>query len=126
MANEIILGDGTTLTIDSVAVGKATNIRYGGGGYQAVDAGDLSTTGLIPFMQTLSKDGGELTIEYHSTTSIAQTRGNKSIVITLPGAVAAVSFKAFFLNEENVIPMREKFSHTARMKIIPDDNPAQT
>ena len=126
MSVDVILGDGTTIEVDSAAVGDVTAIRWGGGGYQAVDAGHLGTTGLIPFLQTLSRDGGELTIEYFSVTGIAQTRGNKAIVITLPNSVAAVSFHAFFLNEENVLQMREKYSHTARMKIIPDNNPSQT
>lgn len=103
MSAEVILSDGTTITVDAAAAGDVTSVRWGGGGYQAVDAGHLGTTGLIPFLQTLSKDGGELTIEYFSTTGISQTRGNKSIVIALPCSVAAVSFKAFFLNEENVV-----------------------
>ncbi len=125
-APAIILGDGTTISIGGVAVGKVTNIRVGGGGFEAIDCSDLSTTGIRPFLQSLSEDGGELSIEYHSSASSKPARGNLAIVITLPCSVAAISLTAFLLNEENVIPMKGLFAHTMRLKVVPSDNPAQS
>lgn len=125
-APAIILGDGTTISIAGTLVGNATAIRFGGGGFEAVDASDLATTGLRPFMQTLSEDGGECTIEYHSAVSSKPGRGNLAIVITLPCSVAAISFTAFLLSEENVVPMKNLFNHTMRLKIVPSNNPSQT
>lgn len=125
-APDIILGDGTTISIGGTPVGKVTSIRYGGGGFEAVDASDLSTTGVRPFMQSLSEDGGELTIEYHNATSAKPARGNLAITITLPNSVAAVSLTAFLLSEENVVQMKALFAHTMRLKIVPSTNPSQT
>jgi hypothetical protein len=126
MANTIILGDGSTISINGTPVGNPTSIRFGGGGYEAIDASDLGTIGLRPKMQTLSEDGGQCTIEYHSAASSKPGRGNLAIVITPAGGVSAISFTAFLLNEENVVPMKGLFAHTMQLSIVPDDNPAQT
>ena len=115
-----ILGDGATLEVDSGAIGEITNIKFGGGGYDAVDVSHLGSTGLRTFLQTLTKDGGELNIAYHAVASAEPAAGEHEITITLADDTE-ITFSAFTLTEDTDIPYKDKVSHNLRMKITATD-----
>jgi len=120
-----MLGDGTTVQIDSVLIGQVDDVRAGGGGFEAVPADDLSTTGLRPFLQSASEDGGEITMGYHSASSKKPARGNHVMVLTLPDGTE-LEYYVFTMSEETTIGKKALINHSLRMKVLPSDNPSQT
>lgn len=115
-----ILGDGATLEVDNSALGEITNIKVGGGGYDAVEVSHLGSTGLRKFLQTLTKDGGELNIAYNTVASQEPAAGDHTVVITLADSTE-IEFEAFTLTEDTDIPYKDKVSHNLRMKVTAAD-----
>ena len=112
------LGDGSTLSIAGYSLGEIMSIKAGGGGYEAVDVSNLSTTGLRAFLQTLSYDGGELEVEYVANPFVAITTvGQQAFTITLPGSAGTITGYCFVLSQNHDIPMRQKITHSIKFKI---------
>lgn len=111
-----IVGDGTTISIDSVAIGEVQGIDFGGGGFDMYDASHMATSGLKPFLQSLAEDGGEISLEYRNKTSQKPTRGVKSVTITLSDN-STVLFSALLQNHSSKVPKSGIYSHTMRLKI---------
>ena len=116
MAITAVLGDGATISIGGTPLGEVESIKYGGGGFDAVDVSNLSSVGIRRFLQTASADGGEITIEYCSAALWAGTPGELAVVIALSDATS-ITFTAFLLSSETNIPLRAKVTHSMKLKI---------
>lgn len=116
MAINCIVGDGSTLSIGSTAIGEVQNIRFGGGGYEVYDASHMGTDGLKPFLQSLAEDGGEVTIDYRNKTSQKPDRGVLDVSIKLSDGTT-VSMPALLVSHESTVPKAGIYSHTMKLKI---------
>ena len=112
----VIVGDGSTISVGGEVIGGVQAIRLGGGGYDLYDATNMATTGLKPFLQSLAEDGGELSVEYNNASSQKPARGLHAIVITLSDA-STVMFSAMLQSHESTVPKQGIYSHSMRLKI---------
>ena len=119
MSYTATLGDGATISIGD-SMGEVKSIKFGGGGYESVDVSNLNTTGLRRYLQTLSADGGEITVEYISQDS--QTPPSDEVTVDIEwGEDGSMSFTAFVLHADCNVPLRQAVSHTLTLKITETD-----
>jgi hypothetical protein len=118
MAITAVLGDGASISIGS-AIGEVVSIKFGGGGYDVVDVSNLASIGIRRFLQSKSADGGELTVEYTSAASQTPAAGIHAVTITLSDGTA-FSFSAYVTSPDHDISLRNKVTHTVKMKISSD------
>lgn len=111
----MLISDGTTIKIDGTAIGEVRDIRTGGGGYGAVDCRHLGTTGLVPFLQSVCKDGGDISVDYIGPNPNVTT-GVKTILITRSDASTA-TFSAFLLDDTENFSVGKEVTRTVRFKV---------
>ena len=110
------LGDGSNVSVGGSDLGELKDIKWGGGGYEAVDGSNLKTVGLRRFLQTKSADGGEVTLEYISAQTQHPGSGEKDLVVTLPDGTT-ISYTVFVLSEDGNAPYKGLVTRTIKFKV---------